>query len=95
MDEQILAGARSAIDRIDERLTALLVERMKQVDVIANWKKDHGLPVNVPEREEIIVQRVREFAGRDYAGAVENVFRTLFAVSCNREVEFIREKENK
>ena len=60
MDNDFPASARLEIDRIDREIAGLIRERIVQVDKIARWKKLHGQPVCVPEREEEIIRNIRE-----------------------------------
>ena len=77
--------ARQEIDRINEQLTALLVERMKQVDIVGAWKAANGRPVRVPEREQAILDKVCALASEEFAPEVKEVFEAVFAASCRRE----------
>ena len=55
---RIVERAREEIDRIDLQLVALLNERARNVGRIGEVKKELGLPVYQPEREEKIFRRV-------------------------------------
>ena len=85
MDSVKLEKARSNIDRINSRIVSLLIERMEQVDQVAEYKASHNLPVSVPEREKKIISNVSELAGEEYADDIIPVFRAIFAASCSRE----------
>ena len=80
-----LANVRSNIDRINSEIVALLIERMKNVDKVAEYKAAHGLPVSVPEREKSILNKVSQLAGSEYADDIVPVFQAIFAASCHRE----------
>ena len=85
MDKTQLDNARKEIDRINSEITALLVARLKQLDAVAQWKAANNQPIFVPEREVAILEKVRQQAGSEFAGEVERVFQTIFAVSRERE----------
>ena len=89
MDEAMLAHARKEIDRINTELTALLVERMKQVDIVATWKKANNMPISVPARENEIIEKVCNQCGEEFAPEIETIFRAVFQASCRREERLI------
>ena len=49
--------AREEIAALDERIAALFAERMKLCGVIADYKKERGLPVRDRERERFLVEK--------------------------------------
>jgi chorismate mutase len=49
---------RGRIDSIDDELLKLFNERAKLVLEIGRMKKDQGLPIHIPSREEQIITRV-------------------------------------
>lgn len=93
MENNSLDLARQQIDRINSELVKLLIERMKQVDLVAAWKAANDLPVSVPSREEAIIVKVRALAGTEFADDIEAVFRAIFSASCAREERKIRNGE--
>lgn len=93
MDNTSLEKARQEIDRINSEITALLVERMKQVDIVAAWKAANNQPVSVPARENAIIQKVCSQAGEEFAPEIESIFRAIFAASCARETRSITGRE--
>ena len=89
MDKTQLDNARKEIDRINSEITELLVERLKQLDAVAQWKAANGQPIFVPEREKAILDKVCQQAGEEFSGEVEKVFQTIFQVSKEREAHLI------
>lgn len=85
MDACKLENARCNIDRINAELVSLLIERMNNVDKVAEYKAAHGLPISVPEREKIILEKVSQLAGEEYSKDIVPVFQAIFAASCHRE----------
>ena len=92
-DTASLDRARGEIDRINRELTALLIERMLQVDEVARWKAANNQPVFVPAREEAIIEKVCSQAGGEFAVEIETVFRAIFAASRAREKRLIGKRE--
>ena len=51
---------RERIDSIDDELLRLFNERAKLALEIGRMKKDQGLPIHMPSREEQIIMRVQQ-----------------------------------
>jgi chorismate mutase len=51
---------RKQIDAVDDQLLALLTERAKLILKMGSLKKEKGLPIHDPVRENIILTRIRE-----------------------------------
>lgn len=49
--------ARESINRIDKQMASLFEERMDAVGIIAGYKKEHGLPVEDPAREQSLIDK--------------------------------------
>ena len=90
MDSNKLENARCNIDRINSELVSLLIERMNNVDKVAEYKASHGMPISVPAREKRILEKVSELAGNEYAADIVPVFKAIFAASCCREERKIK-----
>ena len=71
-----LQNLRNQIDNVDEQLVKLFVERMTLSSQIANFKKEHKLPIYVPTREREKLQEVAKLAGAD----MENYTRVLYSM---------------
>ncbi|MBQ8073474.1 MAG: chorismate mutase [Clostridia bacterium] len=78
-----LESAREEINRIDAEMAALFEARMKAVAGVAAYKKENGLPIRDPAREEALIARCR---GRIADPAVEAQYvpflRSVIDVSC-------------
>ena len=48
------------IDHVDDELFAALTRRKTLVDQVAEYKKEHGMPVSNPAREQEIIRRFEE-----------------------------------
>lgn len=68
-----LLDLRKEIDRIDEQLIPLLIERMGISEKVAQYKFDRGLPVLNPQREQEILDNVGEKCG-EHGEAIKTVF---------------------
>jgi chorismate mutase/prephenate dehydratase len=69
---------RARLDAIDEQMMSLLSERAKVVMQVAGVKRQHHLPVYIPEREAAIVQRLCALNPGPLPGeAVERIYRTI------------------
>ena len=49
--------AREIINRVDSQMAELFVERMKAAEMVFEHKKEFGLPIFDPEREEAVIQK--------------------------------------
>ena len=76
-----LEELRTQIDRIDRQIVELYVQRMETVSRISAFKREHGLAVYDPAREDILLERAAEQAGPRYAEDVQKLFRFLLALS--------------
>ena len=65
-----LDKARQVIDDVDREMTRLFEQRMDAVRQIAEYKKEHGMPVEDADREKHILEmnaeRVRNGEYRSY-----------------------------
>jgi len=85
-----LDAARADISRIDEQMARLFEERMQAVRQVAAYKKERGLPVRDPAREEALMARCRGLI-RDPAVEAEYVefLRQVIGVSCRFQESLI------
>lgn len=58
--ENHLEAARVAINDIDKEMARLFVERMQAVADVAEYKQQHGMPVQDAEREQQVIRRNAE-----------------------------------
>ena len=85
-----LGEARKKIDKIDEELVRLFLERLAVSRDVALAKRESGGPVTDPAREREILSRVSEAAGPDNENAARLFFSTLFSISKARQRSLIR-----
>ena len=51
-----LEKARETINRVDSEMAALFTERMRAAELVAAYKKGHGLPITDAEREAAVIR---------------------------------------
>lgn len=65
-----LEKARETISRVDSEMAALFTERMRAAELVAAYKKEHGLPITDAEREAAVIrngaQQVEDPILREY-----------------------------
>ncbi|MEM6523890.1 MAG: chorismate mutase [Bacteroidota bacterium] len=86
-EAEILDKIRKDIDSIDQRLLALLNQRMDLVKEVGQLKKNTNSSIYRPEREKAIIQRLSDLnEGKLNKQAIEAIFLEIFAVSRNIEL---------
>jgi len=78
-----LAVVRAMIDALDRDLLQILARRMALVAEVAAWKRQHGLRIRDPQREQDVLRDRHERAlelGLP-AGEIESIFRVLLRSS--------------
>lgn len=55
-----LEKAREIISRVDSEMAALFTERMRAAELVAAYKKEHGLPIPDAEREAAVIRNGAE-----------------------------------
>ena len=78
MDIQELRGR---IDKIDDELVALFLRRMEVSAQIGAYKKERGLPIFMPEREQEKLLSVAKKAGPEMEAYARELFACLFTLS--------------
>ena len=72
---------RLEIDKIDDAMVQLFVQRMEVSARIADYKKENDLPIFVPAREQAKLQDVAEKAGADMQIYTKVLYDLLFELS--------------
>lgn len=83
-----LSEIRAEIDKVDDQMLTLLMQRMDLAEKVAAYKKEHHLPVLNSEREQAVLNRVALRAGSREREA-RRLFTTLFELARNRQSELI------
>ena len=60
-----LEKARRTINEVDARMRELFVERMRAVELVAEYKKERGMAIFDPAREAEIIKRQSELLEDD------------------------------
>ena len=76
-----LQEIRKQIDSIDQELVDLFCRRMNLSALVADYKKDHDLPIYVPAREQEILQSVAKRADPQWEESVQMLYSTIFQLS--------------
>ncbi len=76
-----LAECRKQIDRIDDEILKLFLERMNIASVVADYKKANGLGTMQKGRERDILKRVSSASGSEMADYSRILFATLMDLS--------------
>lgn len=74
---------RDQIDDVDEELVNLFMKRMELSLQIAHYKKEHDLPILVPEREQEILRKVAAKSGSDLECFTRELYTVIFELSRN------------
>lgn len=80
-----LKELRASIDALDSQIGALLADRLRLADAVAEAKRSEGRPIGDPAREREILTRLSQEVGRDYGRDVRTVYASLFGVSKARQ----------
>lgn len=86
-----LTQLRCRIDAIDDELIRLFCQRMEVAAQIADYKKEHGLPILVPAREAEKLLDVAEKAGPEMADYTKELYTSLFRLSREYQSAHINE----
>ena len=76
-----LKELRKQIDAIDDQLVKLFIERMNVSAQVADYKKEHQMPIHIPAREREKLKDVAEKAGPEMADYTRVLYSMLFELS--------------
>ena len=76
-----LTKLREEINEIDEQIVELFKKRMAIAAGVAEYKKEHGLPVLDAARERALLERISEMAGEEFDGYARTLYHTMMDVS--------------
>ena len=85
--------ARERLDRIDDEMVELFLERMGIADNVARYKVENGKPLTDPAREREILARVTEASG-DMEAYTHRLYTTLFQLSKSRQSRLMSDGES-
>ena len=76
-----LTQLREEIDRIDSELVDLFCQRMEITAKVADYKKEHNLPIAHPSREQEVLKRVANLSGTELEDYTRVLYATIFELS--------------
>lgn len=90
----LLNEFRKQIDIFDDALIDLLEERMKVVEEIASYKKEHNITVlQRPRWDEILQNSLQRGKNKGLSTElIETIFRAIHIASINKQVDFLNKK---
>ena len=80
-----LSEIRKEIDGVNKELLSLLIKRLQLCSDVAEYKKERGLPIYVPEREKAILDWAEEAAGPEFAPYARRFFEQIMALGRDYE----------
>lgn len=80
-NELSLDEIREKIDAIDKQLVELFCNRMGVAAQVAEYKKQHSLPVLDSNRERQLLAKVASYAGEEFAGYTKVLYTNMFGLS--------------
>lgn len=93
-----IENLREKIDRIDDELVRLFVERMDIAKEVAEYKKENNLPIYAPAREREKLQDVAAKAGTGMDDYIRSLYSMIFEISrsyqskCNNQETVLYKK---
>lgn len=88
IDDPAIGTLRDQIDAIDRQLLALLKERLTVVHKVGDEKREKGLAVFDPKREELLLQKLVGLAPEGFDEAsIRNIFSAVVAECRRLEIE--------
>ena len=72
---------RNEINKTDFDIVSLFKQRMDIVTAVAEYKKEHGLPILDEKREAALLERIASMAGDELAEYAKELYRTMMKVS--------------
>ncbi len=79
-----LKKTREEIEMIDKEMRELFEKRMTAVEKVADYKKEHGLPIKDAEREEYLIRKNSELLDKKEIGDYYVLFqKKLMELSCD------------
>ena len=76
-----LTEIRQEINRVDDQLVKLFVERMELTTQVAAYKKENNMPIYVPAREREILKKVAEMAGPEFGRYARLLYSNIMDLS--------------
>ena len=84
-----LKELRDRIDSIDDRIAALYEERTRIAADVAQYKREHGMPIFQGGREDEVLRRAGEKVSAELADGAKLLFSTLMDISKCRQQQLL------
>ena len=91
MTDDFLAQKRNQIDELDKKILSTLKERLSLMPEIARYKKDQGLTIHQPEREDKLIEE-RQILAKEMG--IDDGFATKLFSLIITESKRVQKKEN-
>ena len=76
-----LTELRQQIDEIDRDLVSLFIKRMNCAAGVAEYKKEHNMPVLDPSRERALLSKISELSGEEFESYSRTLYSTILELS--------------
>lgn len=86
-----LLEIREQINNIDDQIIALWKERMALSLQVAEYKKEHNLPILDEQREKELLDRISNLAGEELGDYSRDLYEKIMSISRSYQ----QEKDNK
>ena len=75
-----LSKLREEINSVDREMVELFKRRMTIAASVAEYKKEHNLPVLDAARERALLARISDMAGEEFDGYARTLYHTMLDV---------------
>lgn len=90
-----LQELRNGIDQIDEKILSLFMERMELCKGVADYKKEHNLPVFQGNREKEVIDRIKSLTNdKELEAGTASLFTSIMDISKILQNEKIHKSED-
>ncbi len=80
---------RNEINRIDEEIVRLFIERMETTKAIGQYKKENNLPVRDPVRERKLLDKITDLAGDEYENSINQLYSMILEISRSQQTKIV------
>jgi monofunctional chorismate mutase len=80
---------REEIDTIDKELVALFLRRMECSSRVAEYKREHSLPILDEAREKDLLDRIAALSGEEFAEYSKELYATILKISRDHQKKFL------
>ncbi len=84
-----IVDIRNEIDKIDDQLSELFVQRLNLVKDVAEYKKNNSKGINDSSREDKILYRLAKDKPEEYKYYIKELYQTIFATSKSYQSKLI------